>query len=114
MRLLGGNQHERALFGAEEVANGLDVALDGHGQLIPGSVLRDRDDVVAHPVMPHRIALLQRTLGISKLSRPVGETDDQRWHTAHDICRRQASGTPPGSAQVTTCSLTSETTPDLV
>ena len=52
----GRNEYERPLFRAEEVPDGLGVGFDSQCELVAAGVLGDRDDVIAHPVMPDRVA----------------------------------------------------------
>lgn len=77
-------KHERAFLGTEEVADALGVGLDGHGQLLAVTILRDRDDVKARAFVPDGVAHLERTIGIAELSRSIGEADDQRRHNDAD------------------------------
>jgi hypothetical protein len=91
--LAGRNEHERALFGAEEIADAFGVGLDRDGQLIPGSVLRERDDVISDAIVPDGVALFERALWVSKFSRAIGEAHDEHRHWRqsyrHPSCRRR-------------------------
>lgn len=102
--LFGRSEYERAFFGAEQTTDALSVGLDGGGHLIPTVVFGDRDDVIAHVVVPDCVAHLERAIGVSKLSGSVREANDQGRHKSADYGMRRVreATTEAGRRQLTT------------